>query len=181
MFDRKLGVEVQPPRVASVSRPSEWDCTRLQNLLAAARWQDADVETRHLMVRAIDLPEEAYFTEREFLQFPDRELSILDLLWRHHSGDRFGFSIQNQIWRQIGGWHREANYDTWLQFGRQVGWLRGCWLSPAELTFDLNAPAGHLPAAWTEEFELGEIALSLWARMETFVFNETIDCGDRSD
>jgi GUN4-like len=144
----------------------EIDCTRLQNLLAAAQWQEADEETRLLMLQVVGFPKDRYLTEREFLEFPHQSLSVLDRLWREHSGDRFGFSIQTQIWRQIGGWNPDANYDTWLDFGQRVGWLQGCWLSFSELAFDLQAPVGHLPAAWTEELELGEIAVSLFSQIE---------------
>lgn len=145
---------------------SEMDYSRLQECLAAAQWQDADEETRRLMLQAVGLPENSYLTEVESIEFPYPVLVILDRLWREHSGDRFGFSRQSQIWRQIGGWETDANYDTWLNFGKRVGWLQGCWLSPWDLTFGLDAPVGHLPGAWTTEFELGEIAVSLFDRIE---------------
>jgi eukaryotic-like serine/threonine-protein kinase len=167
MFDLKPGAGVESPTIVPFpcSPPPLLNYTQLQNLLATGRWQDADEETRLLILQAGELPNDADITEQTFLKFPLPVLSVLDQLWRQHSGDRFGFSVQSQIWRQIGGWDPDANYDTWLHFGKRVGWLQGCWLSPHALTFNLHAPVGHLPALWTEEFELGEIAVSLFARI----------------
>lgn len=146
--------------------PPDLDYQPLQDLLAAARWQEADEQTRRLMLQAVGLPKERYLSEAEFQEFPHPVLVAIDRLWREYSGDRFGFSRQNQIWRQIGGWDTDANYDTWLHFGTQVGWRRGFWLSPPDLAFGLHAPVGHLPATWTAEFELGEIAVSLFEQIE---------------
>jgi GUN4-like len=138
--------------------------TQLHTLLAAGRWQDADIETRSLMLQIVGLPESSYLVEAVLREFPHEPLYAIDRLWREFSSDRFGFSIQHRIWHQIGGSHADANYDTWLHFGQSVGWRQGSWLTDAKLTYDLSAPAGHLPALWAEELELGDIAVSLFDR-----------------
>jgi hypothetical protein len=64
------------------------------------------------------------------------------------SGGRFGFSAQLAIWEDLGalGTAPPADGYTERDFGTRVGWLvAGRWLSYEEYTFDLSAPAGHLP------------------------------------
>ncbi len=139
--------------------------TQLYSLLEARRWQDADLETRSLMLQIVGLPESSYLIEAVLREFPHEPLHAIDRLWRKFSSDRFGFSIQHRIWQQIGGSHADANYDTWLDFGQSVGWRQGFWLTDAQLTYDLSAPTGHLPALWAEELELGDIAVSLFDRL----------------
>jgi eukaryotic-like serine/threonine-protein kinase len=140
--------------------------SQLQALLAAGRWEEADLETRSLMLQVVGLPESSFLMESLLCEFPHEPIGAIDRLWRKFSRDRFGFSIQNRIWHEIGGRKPGANYHTWLEFGRSVGWLNGHWLVNEQLTFDLTAPAGHLPAFWAEELELGDIAVSLFDRLE---------------
>lgn len=161
-----------------LDRDRNLDYQPLQNLLAAARWQEADEQTRRLMLQTMGLSANQYLSEAEFREFPDTVLRTLDRLWRQFSSDRFGFSRQNQIWRQIGGWEPDANYDTWLHFGTQVGWRQGYWLSPSDLAFGLHAPEGHLPATWTAEFELGEIAVSLFEKIDSAIAQRLVKIRD---
>jgi hypothetical protein len=141
--------------------------TQLRTLLAAKRWQDADIETRSLVLQIAGLPESSDLVEAVLREFPHAPLYAIDRLWREFSSDRFGFSIQHAIWQQVGGSRADANYDTWLHFGQSVGWRKGYWLTHAQLTYDLSAPSGHLPALWAEELELGDIAVCLFDRFNS--------------
>ena len=57
---------------------------RLENLLAAELWEDADQETADVIKR-----------------FPSQDLNVVDQLWVHYSNGRYGFSLQTQIWEGV--------------------------------------------------------------------------------
>jgi hypothetical protein len=85
-------------------------------------------------------------------------------LWLKFSNGKFGFSVQKEIYQQLGG-TREFNLDLWEKFCDTVGWRREKlkqpnilgipvgksywerdWISYYELNFDLyDSPKGHLP------------------------------------
>ncbi|MGM0456322.1 MAG: GUN4 domain-containing protein, partial [Cyanobacteriota bacterium] len=75
-------------------------------------------------------------------------LQTLDYLWRRYSGDRFGFSVQQQLYQQAG-----RDYPL---FCATVGWKLSASRSPSlEFTYHLKAPVGHLPSRrWAQGFEL---------------------------
>ena len=147
--------------------PSEKRYARLEKFLCDRAWDLADRETAALMAAIAELPAGAYLGEEHFCRFPCRDLQWLDFLWQHHSQEHFGFSTQLRLWQQAGGSADAASYETWLRFGRCVGWLDGCWLPLDRWPYRTDAPSGHLPVAWLEEIELGELAVSLWQRLQT--------------
>jgi GUN4-like/ARM-like repeat domain, GUN4-N terminal len=112
----------------------------LQQLLAKQDFQAADLLTIQKMC---ELAGEAavkrkwlYFTEVD--KFPITDLRTIDLLWLMHSEGKFGFSVQRQLWLSQG-----KNYTKLWQ---QIGWKSDNWTRyPAEFTWDLSAPKGHLP------------------------------------
>ena len=87
----------------------------------------------------------------------------------------FGFSVQKKIWLEVGG---KVDYDTECKLGDRVGWRkrrkgRKGWLEYDDLTFNLEAPRGHLPScarvfAWGGEGlglvvgVLGWLGLVVW-------------------
>lgn len=80
---------------------------------------------------------------------------ILDELWTKFSNGRFGFSIQSQIWQEVGGFIypnnlRTLRYDASWESGDSDSFMEardrylnrvGC----GKFDFSLNAPPGHLP------------------------------------
>jgi len=67
-----------------------------------------------------------------------------------HSHGRFGFSVQKAIWSQCAA-SRWEKAEAWILFGDRVGWRSNLpwnqnhWKQQDEITFNLHAPAGHLP------------------------------------
>lgn len=136
------------------------DYQHLQELLVAGFWEDADLETQRLMGQAVNCRSGRLHIE-DIRQFPCRDLYLLDYLWLHHSDGLFGFSVQNDIWKSVGGtshsvspdWDRFAKgrskwrvNSPWHRFAGRVGWrIKETWLSHEKLTFSLTAPKGHLP------------------------------------
>lgn len=112
------------------------DYGRLVQLLYGGRWQAADEETWRLMCQSLGQPK-TYLMAEDVSQLPCEDLQVMDALWREASGDRFGWSIQVQIYRQEG--------EDYGSFCRRVGWPA----HQGNLTlfrFQLSAPRGHLPA-----------------------------------
>lgn len=82
-----------------------------------------------------------------------QDLQIVDELWMRFSDGRFGFSVQSQIWQEMGGYvvrspkdygagwetgDSDVEQEKCNAFFARVGW----WGAP---TFSLSAPYGHLP------------------------------------
>jgi len=120
------------------------DYGKLRNLLKAGKWQEADRETAALMLKASG--RKGWLRVADIERFPRQELQMLDKLWREYSGDRFGISVQKQIWQDLLD-SKKTDWQTWCCFGDRVGWrLKGNWLSHSSLNFTLEAPTGELPA-----------------------------------
>ncbi len=126
---------------------SNVDYTKLQNLLAAGQWQQADEETMDLMLEVIntDGVDQDILNNDHVKYFPCADLKMLDQLWVKYSNGRFGFSVQKRIWESVGG-NPNADYETIFSFGERVGWrAKHKWISFFDVIFDLEAPEGHLP------------------------------------
>jgi hypothetical protein len=134
------------------------DYRRLRDLLKAGKWKEADQETAKRMVETAG-QQEGWLRSEDIKTFPCRDLRTIDQLWVKHSQGKFGFSVQRQIWVEVG------ESDDYSEFGDRVGWRvsktiireRGImwmkreeqeeqeeWLTYEQLTFSLGAPMGHL-------------------------------------
>jgi tetratricopeptide (TPR) repeat protein len=122
------------------------DYTRLRELLAAGKWGEADRETAMVMLKASGRENKGYLEDKDLETFPCADLHIIDQLWESFSQGRFGFSVQKRIYQRLEGTNK---YKLWQAFGDRVGWRVGNeWVKNySDLTFDLTAPAGHLPSA----------------------------------
>lgn len=121
------------------------DYTRLRDLLAAGKWREADEETFAVMLKVSGREQEGFLDTEDTENFPSQDLQTIDQLWVKHSNGRFGFSIQKNIWQSVGG-KRGSGVETFRRFGDRVGWrVNGSWLNYKNLTFNPDAPSGHLP------------------------------------
>ena len=124
----------------------EVDYTRLRDLLAAGKWQEADHETLAVMLQVCHQEEKGWLRAKDIPYFPCIDLRTIDQLWVKYSNGRFGFSVQKRIWQNVGG-KPNASWETYCRFGERVGWrVRNRWLDEWNLTYTLGAPIGHLPA-----------------------------------
>ncbi|MGF1459349.1 MAG: GUN4 domain-containing protein [Leptolyngbyaceae cyanobacterium] len=113
------------------------DYARLQALLQDSKWREADQETWHRMLEAVGRNEDDWIRAEEFQTFPCADLKTIDALWTTHSGGKFGFSVQKDIWQQCGS---PTDYDKdWDQFCLKVGWKdkKGKYLRYSELKANL--------------------------------------------
>ncbi|HEY9622575.1 MAG TPA: GUN4 domain-containing protein [Crinalium sp.] len=126
------------------------DCTQLEKYLKAGMWKMADLETRKLVYDACGVSPNDPRNSPSISQIPAPDLLRIDGLWVKYSRGRFGFSVQQAIWQPL-----EKKFynktDAWSAFGDRVGWRinnllkRNYWKPYKELSFEANAPMGHLP------------------------------------
>ena len=123
------------------------DYSRLQNLLAQQQWQQADAETAIVMLKVANRESEGFLRDEDLKRFPCIDLGTINNLWIYYSKGRFGFSVQSNIWLEVGG-ELNADYETYCRLGDRIGWrLNKQWVSYTNFIFDCdNAPGGHLPA-----------------------------------
>ena len=126
------------------------DYTRLRDLLAAGEWKEADMETGKVMLQAAGRESEGYVDADSINNFPCEDLRTINQLWLHYSDGKFGFSVQKDIYQNLGG-KKEYNEQVWINFCERIGWRKGGnWLSYSDLTFNLElAPRAHLPTVLT--------------------------------
>jgi len=127
---------------------------KLEALLKAKKWRDADLETWNLMKKLTKREQEGWLRVEDAKNFPRQELRKMDQLWVKYSNGKFGFSVQKQIWLELGGkLDGEPDWDTFVKLSDRVGWRRnGQWLDYNEYTFSTNAPKAQLPVGglWGE-------------------------------
>ncbi len=122
------------------------DYTKLRDLLAAGKWQEADDETRQKMLEVMGQEERGYLNNEDIEKFPSKDFCTINNLWVHYSSDRFGFSVQKRIWMQEGGKPGVYDSNVYEKFGDRVGWrVNDNWKSYCDLTFSSNDAPGHLP------------------------------------
>jgi len=148
---------------------------KLEELLKAQQWKEADQETYRLMITAVGKKAGQYFTREELLNFPCKDLNTIDGLWvkysrvKGESQSRFGFSVQEQIYVDCDGElnGEENTLEVWIRsgekFGDRVGWRKeGKWITYDKLTQDasISSPQGIFPV-----FIFWRFGVSEWDRL----------------
>ena len=118
---------------------------KLNSLLQAQNFKEADEETRKIVLTVAKREKEGWLRIEDAEKFPCKELRSIDQLWLKYSRGKFGISVQQQIYQSLGG-TKESNYDVWQSMGDRVGWRQGGrWLAYSDLNFSQTAPSGQLP------------------------------------
>lgn len=117
------------------------DYSQLEKLLASGKFQEADRETRRLMLSIAGRVQERWLDAKSMAEFPCTDLQAIEQLWQKYSEGRFGFSVQNDIWEAVG---KDGD-----KFDDRVGWSENGKLRKyKELGWELRSPEGHLPIAF---------------------------------
>ena|GEM_PF-2410314 len=119
----------------------------LLNYLVNGRWKEADRVTYEVMAQVIGKQVGTWRTE-DIENFPCEDLCILNHLWVQFSGGRFGFSVQRDIYVEIGGkLDGKYNEEIYRKFADCVRWREGGrYLDDGQLTFQIFGDKGHLPS-----------------------------------
>ena len=116
---------------------------RLWGLLNVQLWEEADLETMRIILQVMGREEGDWLDVDSIENFPSEDLQTIDRLWVHYSNGRFGFSVQKQIWEELGG---QVDWEMECELGDLVGWRKDEeWVSRDDMNFSLEAPLGHLP------------------------------------
>ncbi|MDF5720747.1 MAG: GUN4 domain-containing protein [Rhizonema sp. PD37] len=139
------------------------DYTRLRNFLALDKWFDADKETLNVMLKVTQREKEGWLDVQSINDIPCIDLHTIDQLWVKYSNGRFGFSVQQRIWKSVGGKLGVYNDEVWINFGERLGWrttryhqiLFASWTTRewsyySKINFNQDAQEGHLPRMWDE-------------------------------
>ncbi|MFM6192674.1 GUN4 domain-containing protein [Planktothrix sp.] len=146
-FLRLLDTQPQPvqipQRYTELKSERGVDYHQLEQLLKAGKWKEADQETANKMLEAAGRNHEGWLRYEDIHNFPREDLCTIDQLWVKYSQGRFGFSVQKNIWLEVGG---KVDWETEEKLGDRVGWRKnGRWRVYDDLLFTLQAPVGHLP------------------------------------
>ena len=120
----------------------------MEKYLKNGEWRKADEETDRVMLQIGDKDGKGYLELDDIRNFPVEDLRTIDQLWLKYSNGHFGFSIQKEIWIELGG-KLDDSYqpDTFDKFSDRIGWRKNTnWLDYSQLIFNTNAPLGHLPS-----------------------------------
>jgi GUN4-like len=94
------------------------------------------------------------------------------LQWSTYSNGRFSWSVQKQIWEELGGQAEDCDIQMYEKWSKQLGWrVVNEWLSYLELDFTDEAPIGHFPAIFVKWSSWG----SAWCGMETIMLFSKVD------
>ncbi|QFS44768.1 GUN4 domain-containing protein [Nostoc sphaeroides] len=126
---------------------SKADYTKLENFLKAQQWKEADCETYRIILQLVGREEQGWIRKEELLNFPCTHLKWIDYLWLKYSNSKFGFSVQQRIWRTIGGQTGKFDGVIHRKLADYLGWRRNDdWLRYDDFTLSLEAKEGHLPS-----------------------------------
>ncbi|UBF28886.1 GUN4 domain-containing protein [Kovacikia minuta CCNUW1] len=145
-------VQVLKKRFEERTQPA-LDYRRLKRLLESGSWMRADKETFNRILEIADSQRDGRLNEENIDQVLIEELRIIDQLWTKYSNGRFGFSVQFEIYQDLGGTQK---YDDkiWKDFGNKVGWyISNQWIWYRYVNFRGIAPSGHLPARVWDSYE----------------------------
>lgn len=150
------------------------DYTKLRDFLTAGQWKEADYETYLVMLEAVGRTNGDWIRDQELLNFPCTDLRTIDRLWVKYSNGRFGFSVQKQIYLEVGGLpDGKYYYQAWEKLGERVGWrVKESWIKYSDVKFHTNAPVGHLPGGWW----IGGFLIWVWFGGVSSLASRLVDC-----
>ena len=117
-------------------------CSVLKKALEEKRFQDADNETRSLLIRQAgpDAVKRGWVYFTEIRTIPVVDMATVDGLWKAYSNGKFGYSVQRELWLQ--------NRKQWPRFFKAINWLtsENQYLNwPGDFVYTMDAKKGHLP------------------------------------
>ena len=136
----------------SYSSNQQFHYQQLEQLLAVQNYLEADRQTWKLFLQISHREAQGCLTLKNIIEFPIQELTIIDSLWQQYSHGHFGLNIQRQIYQNCCR-NNSFDYLLWKKFGESVGWYQQeRWLKYSDLTFNIQACKGHLPACCIDVF-----------------------------
>jgi GUN4-like/TIR domain len=140
------------------TKPIDARYADLERYLKNEQWEEADDETYRLMITEVGKKEGQWFYPEDPPNFPCEPLRAIDGLWVKHSGGKFGFSVQRELYLKCGGKPDGKHYKgAWDKFCESNGWKKNRKYVDA-VKYDTSAPRGHLPAKIARMWSTGIFA-----------------------
>jgi hypothetical protein len=152
-YDAVLGGHnppVQPPSDGVVLGDFSRYTIGLKQLLQQQKWQAADLATQSILLEICQRQKPGFLRLEDLANIECSYWRTIDRLWSTYSHDRFGLSVQAEIWQSVGG-SSAPDWDAWCRFGQMTGWcVDDTWLHWNDVRFAIDTPRGHLPrnGAW---------------------------------
>jgi hypothetical protein len=110
----------------------------LINLLTDGKWRKADEWTWQVFLQIAGREEEGWLELEDIERLPCTDLTTINYFWEYYSHGIFGLQVQGNIWLEVG--------EQYTNLCDRLGWRQlDNWKYYDELTFNLDAPIGHLP------------------------------------
>lgn len=130
--------KLNPTASPNVTASPTVDYTRLQELLAAGKWKEADQETQAVMLKVSSREKEGWLQPKDIQNFSCPDLSKINQFWVKYSNGRFGFNVQKLIWQEARG---KNKYQVFVdKVGRDY------------VDSSSPAPIGHFPSVWLQKY-----------------------------
>ncbi|MBE9042169.1 GUN4 domain-containing protein [Oscillatoriales cyanobacterium LEGE 11467] len=162
----------QPSILQNKSQKKQVSCAHLETLLSLKSWREADKETKQIVLTSRNKINSPGLEIEDVEELDIKLLEMIDSLWMKYSDNKFGISLQHNIWKKIistpimYGFIRrlfskdnedstQKDKENVYRFGEQVGWCQinkpdnQKWIPYKKLTFNLDACEGHLPYSRT--------------------------------
>ncbi len=115
------------------------DYTALKEFIQQNKFKEADFETTRIILWIANRLGSQVLTGEDLKDFPLLDLNTIDKLWLTGSNNKFGFSIQKQIWIENGYDLEKYNYQDFNSFVKKMDW------NEDNIPCDLRAKKGYLP------------------------------------
>ena len=116
-----------PKRVpeSTYKRVMELSYGILEQYMQNREWIEADQYTYQVMIQACK--QESYLTLDNLRNFPCEDLNRIDDLWLKYSDNQLGFSVQKEIWLNVGGkldfgTDQQSANEAFKKLSDEVGW-----------------------------------------------------------
>jgi serine/threonine protein kinase len=153
---------LRSPNITSIPLVGIPYLSELKEALTFGQWQEGDRLTNKIILELAAKDKIAKLAVADISQISCEVWIAIDQEWMQASNNRFGWTVQKQVWQDLGGKliYNEDTYwqfaDTYERFANYIGWRKPRWLnlglSPKiwrkyeNLIFAIHAPCGHLPS-----------------------------------
>lgn len=177
-------IEVELPSIHDLTHGTKGTYQQLEDFLRTGMWEQANDETMEVFFNLMPEPNRFYF---EINEIPTSDLRKIDQLWVKYSNGRFGFSVQQRIWKEIlrayKRKHKNFTYydelfliddEACATFIDCVGWPREAnRIYHVSIQYSLRAPKGHLPfISYTFSWDGWRNSSSNYCSFDKYRFNE---------
>ena len=116
------------------------DYTNLRDFLDKKEFGKADYETAMKILWVAKREDYGRLDVLDLENLPSQDLRTINQLWLAASKERFGFSVQKQIWIDLGGKPGQYDDNVFNRFIEKVEWGEN-----KAICFEQRAAKGHLP------------------------------------